>query len=292
MAANTPDSSGTTPGGGRARIRRPDVRQLLDALQQEAPEQPKLLANSLGIKFALVPTGVFLMGSPETEAGRRCNESPQHEVAITRPFYLAVCPVTQEQYQKVMAGNPARFNRDGGGGPEHPVEQVTWHDAVAFCKRLSAVAEERQTGRTYRLPTEAEWEYACRAGTATPFGQGEMLAAAQANFDAAFPYGAAERRQALARTSPVGAYPANNFGLHDMAGNVWEWCADWFHDSYYRRSPRNDPPGPASGQFRVLRGGCWRSHAATCRAAYRNALAPHHRDIYTGFRVVAVVAGK
>jgi formylglycine-generating enzyme required for sulfatase activity len=292
VAANTPDPSGTTPGGGRARIRRPDVRQLLDALQQEAPEQPKLLANSLGLKFALIPAGVFLMGSAETEAGRRCNESPQHEVAVTRPFYLGLYPVTQEQYEKVTGVNPARFNRDGGGGPDYPVEQVSWLDAVAFCKKLSALPEEKEAGRVYRLPTEAEWEYACRAGTTTAFGHGAMLSAAQANFDGAFPYGGVDRGESAGKTSRVGAYPANNYKLHDLHGNVWEWCADWFHDSYYRRSPRNDPPGPASGQFRVLRGGCWRSHAATCRAAYRNALAPHHRDIYTGFRVVATLAAK
>src|SRR5205807_6124391 len=140
------------------------------------PEQPKLLTNALGMKLALVPAGTFLMGSPEDEPGHRFNEGPQHEVVLTQPFYLGVHPVTQEQYERVMDSNPARFNRGGGGGPDHPVENVSWDDAAAFCRRLSELPAERQAGRAYRLPTEAEWEYACRAGTATPFSAGPALA--------------------------------------------------------------------------------------------------------------------
>jgi len=151
-----------------------------------------------------------------------------------------------------------------------------------MCKWLT-----EKEGSKYRLPTEAEWEYACRAGTATPFSAGPALASTHANFDGAFPGGSGERGPWQQKTTPVGQYPANHFGLHDLHGNVWEWCADWYLDTYYRVSPRRDPAGPASGQFRVVRGGCWRNHAATCRAAYRNGLVPHNRDIYTGFRVSA-----
>jgi formylglycine-generating enzyme required for sulfatase activity len=140
--------------------------------------------------------------------------------------------------------------------------------------------EERAVGRVYRLPTEAEWEYACRAGTRTAFASGEELTPEDGNFSTPD----AEATQ----TTRVGSYRANLFGLYDLHGNVWEWCADWYRGSYYKSSPPRDPAGPPAGEFRVLRGGSWRSQALTCRAAYRNALAPHHRDRYTGFRVAVV----
>jgi formylglycine-generating enzyme required for sulfatase activity len=273
-----------------ARPRRADVWQLFDTLQKEEAAQAKLFVNSAGIKLVLIPAGTFLMGSPESEPGHRLNEGPEHEVSITRPFYLGVAPVTQGQYEQVLGKNPARFHAGTGGGPDHPVETVSWEDAAAFCRRLSERAEESRAGRVYRLPTEAEWEYTCRSGTATPFSPGAALSSRQANFDGAYPGGGATSGPALKQTSRVGSYPANNFGLCDVHGNVWEWCADWYAEDYYRVSPRRDPPGPAAGQFRVLRGGCWRSQAATCRAAYRNALPPSKRDAYTGFRVVAVVS--
>jgi formylglycine-generating enzyme required for sulfatase activity len=295
VASDRPDLPADDPtsreqSAPRARPRRADVWQLFDQLQKAEPEQQKLLTNAPGIKLALIPAGTFLMGSPDEEPGHRGNEAPPHEVALTSSFYLAIHPVTQGQYEKVMGSNPAHFGRANGGGPEHPAESVSWDDAVAFCQRLSALPAERQAGRTYRLPTEAEWEYACRAGTTTPFCFGAALSAAQANFDGDFPYGGGDKGRSPQQTTAVGAYPANHFGLHDVHGNVWEWCADWYNDAYYRQSPRRDPPGPAAGQFRVVRGGCWRNHAATCRAAYRNGLVPHNRDMYTGFRVVAVAA--
>ena len=144
--------------------------------------------------------------------------------------------------------------------------------------------EEKQAGRGYRLPTEAEWEYACRAGAETPFCYGAALAADAANFDAG--------PTPSQRPTPVGSFPANHFGLQDMHGNVWEWCADWYAAGAYRAGPRNDPKGPETGQFRVVRGGSWRNHATTCRAAYRNAFLPGNKDAATGFRVVAVVAAE
>src|SRR5262245_1261137 len=284
-------TSSPPEAGSRARQRRAGVAQLFEALEKQAPEQAKLLSNSIGIKLVLIPAGNFPMGSSELELAHRLNETPQHEIAITQPFYIAVNLITQAQYQHVMGQNPARFHPGVGGSAEHPVERVSWDDATDFCRRLSETPEERQAGRVYRLPTEAEWEYACRAGTTTPFCFGKSLAATQANFNAEFPFGEAAPGRPTGKTVPVGHYPANNFGLHDVHGNLWEWCADWYDGRYYLHSVRRDPPGPATGRFRVVRGGSWRNHAATCRAAYRNALVPNNRDPYTGFRVVVSSAG-
>jgi formylglycine-generating enzyme required for sulfatase activity len=261
------------------RGRRSDVRQLLDVLQQGAPERVKVVTNAVGIKLVLIPSNTFWMGSLETEPGRRPGEGPRREVTISEPFYLAVHPVTQGQYETVMGHNPSRFNRTCGGGPDFPVESVTWEEAVAFTTKLGALPEEKQAARTYRLPTEAEWECACRAGTTTAYSCGEELPIGQAN------YGADD--DARRQTTPVGAYPANLFGLYDQHGNVWEWCADWFLDHYYRLAPMRDPRGPTTGELRVVRGGSWRNHAGTCRSAYRNAFVPHNRDAATGFRVAA-----
>jgi formylglycine-generating enzyme required for sulfatase activity len=284
----TPPESNQPRGdtGGRARGRRPDVWELLDDLSQGKKEQAKLLTNSIDLKMVLIPAGVYQMGSPETEEGRRICEGPVHEVTLRKSFYLGVFPVTQLQYLGVMETNPSRFNHKNGGGGDHPVERVSWNDAVIFCRKLTEIAEEKAAKRLYRLPTEAEWEYACRAGTTMPFAFGTTLTSAQANCDGNYPYGDVRKERWLERTTPVGAFPANHFGLHDMHGNVWEWCADWYGDLYYRQSVRNDPTGLGTGSFRVVRGGSWRNHATTCRSAYRNGLMPHHRDNCTGFRVL------
>ncbi len=257
---------------------------------------PKTITNSIGMELALIPPGKFLMGSPASEAERDADES-QHEVAITRPFHLGVFEVTQAQYQKVMGKNPAFFNPANGGGPDHPVEQVVWQDALAFCQKLSGLAEEKSAGRAYRLPTEAEWEYACRAGTTTVCHFGDALSSKQANFNGNFPHGG-EKGPYLAKTNKVGSYPANAFGLHDMHGNVWEWCSDWYDPDYYRQSPREDPQGPAKGVlatgfredfYRVARGGCWIEEGRGCRAAYRFRFMPSDPYRLVGFRVVCVV---
>jgi formylglycine-generating enzyme len=275
---------------GRRAARRVDLGKVLDDVLVAAPASsgPKTLTNSVGMAFVLVPAGKFQMGSPADEPGRRTNEGPVHEVVIGNSFYLGVHPVTQAAYLAVTGKNPARFTAAERGGPEHPVESVSWEEAVAFCLRLSERAEERAAGRSYRLPTEAEWEYAARAGATTPFAFGSNFGASEGNFDTAHPYGASEPAAPLGHTTPVTRYPASAWGLHDVHGNVWEWCADWYGEAYYATLPLRDPPGPSEGRFRVLRGGSWKNQAPACRAAYRNALAPHMRDSATGFRVCLV----
>jgi len=283
MAGNETDlegllGPGTRREGRRARGRAFDRDQLFDSLQVAETERPKALANSVGMRIVLLPAGSFTMGASAGDPHRRSNEEPAHEVILTEPFYLAVNPVTQAEFARVMGANPAQFQPGEGGGPSHAVESVSWDDAVRFCERLSETTDEKRARRSYRLPTEAEWEYACRAGTGTPFSFGESLAPDQSRFQ-----GAAEG------PSPVGSYPANLFGIFDMHGNVWEWCADWYDENYYKSTPLRDPAGPATGKFRVLRGGSWRNGAERCRASYRNALAPYQRDSATGFRVVLVM---
>jgi formylglycine-generating enzyme required for sulfatase activity len=257
-----------------------------------------------------VEPGVFLMGSPENEAEREADEQ-QHEVEITRPFYVGVYEVTQEQYQRVMGGNPSYSSSAGGGKGrvggmdtrQFPVELVSWKDAVKFSDRLSELTEEKANGHLYRLPTEAEWEYVCRGGPffkmpSPPFYFGNSLSATQANFDGNYPYpygGAAKVRRGgpfLGHTTKVGSYPANPLGIYDLHGNVWEWCADRYDAEYYKRSPRHDPQGPENGERRVLRGGSWGSYGRYCRAAYRLKGAPGDGSIYNGFRVVLVVGAR
>jgi uncharacterized protein (TIGR02996 family) len=247
---------------------------------------PPRVLNSLGMELARVPAGSFRMGSPDVERSRYDDEGPQREVTLTRPFYLSVYPVTQSAYAAVMGANPSLFQGDAGGGPHHPVDSVSWDDAAAFCRRLSTLPEERAAGRAYRLPTEAEWEHACRAGAETPFWWGASASARQANFDGHHPYDGGEEGPFLGRTSRVGAYAANPFGLYDLHGNVWEWCADWYAKEYYAAGPAVDPPGPAAGEWHVLRGGCWQHLGACSRAAYRLDHAPG--AAYQGFRVALV----
>jgi formylglycine-generating enzyme required for sulfatase activity/tRNA A-37 threonylcarbamoyl transferase component Bud32 len=260
-----------------------------------SPAAAVVLRNALGMKLALIPAGTFTMGSPPSELGRYEDEGPQHEVVLTRPFYLGIYPVTQAEYERVLGRNPSTFRAGPGGGPEHPVENVPWSHAVEFCRRLSELPEERAAGRTYRLPTEAEWEYACRAGSTTPFHCGETLSIRQANCDGTAPYGGVTRGPCLGRTTPVGSYEPSAWGLYDLHGNVWEWCRDWYSPDYYALAgPREDPTGPAEpggDRRRVLRGGSWCSGAAVCRSAVRYPCAPRGRYSYVGFRVVAVVRG-
>jgi formylglycine-generating enzyme required for sulfatase activity len=216
--------------------------------------------------FAWVPAGTFLMGSPAEEEHRRHDE-PQHPVTLTRGFHLATRPVTQAQWRAVMGTDPSMFR-----GDEHPVENVSWDDCQEFCRRLG----EKHGGR-YRLPTEAEWEYACRAGTAGPFHFGTTLTPGQANFDGRDGHGGT--------TTPVGSFPANAWGLHDMHGNVHEWCADWYAD--YPAGHADDPAGPGTGDARVLRGGSWFSAPWYCRSAYRHWADPATRAGPLGFRLVS-----
>jgi WD40 repeat protein len=252
----------------------------------------KTIVNSIGMKLAQIPAGKFTMGSPKGEKGRDTPEK-QHEVEITKPFYMGVYEVTQGLFKKVMGYNPSYFSKDGkgkeglrylkdkkpaegkvkdGDNPDDlPVENLSWGEAQTFLKKLSDLPEEKKAGRQYRLPTQQEWEYACRAGTTTPFSFGPALSAKEANFDGNKPYGGADPGPYWVRTRPIGSYKPNGFGLYDMHGNVWEWCDD------------------SKGSDRVIRGGGWVSDGEGCRSASRRWHPPDHRSPYIGFRVVATV---
>ncbi|HTI52079.1 MAG TPA: formylglycine-generating enzyme family protein [Planctomycetaceae bacterium] len=261
---------------------------------------PQTTVNSVGMRLVLIPAGEFQMGAPESEVGSRIDERPVHRVRITRPFLLDSHEVTQEEYQKVMGINPSYFSSTGAGAGkvqgldtwQFPVEQVAWTDAVAFCEKLSALPEEQKAGRVYRLPTEAEWQYACRAGTTTPFHYGAALGSRDANINGNFPYGGAPRGVFLGRTAKVGSYSPNAFGLFDMHGNVAEMTADWYARFYYKDSPADDPRGPENGGDRVVLGGGWGTDAARCRAAFRRSNATSGKAAYFGFRVALDVPVK
>ncbi|MHB8952036.1 MAG: formylglycine-generating enzyme family protein [Pirellulaceae bacterium] len=225
------------------------------------------------MKLVLIPAGKFVMGSPVDESHRSGDEGPQHRVQITAPFHLGVHEVTQSQYERIMRANVSSFN-----GSTHPVERVSWDDAVSFCEKLSALSEERAAGRMYRLPSEAEWEYACRAGSTTPYSFGDDADAVE---DHAWVDG-----NSSSTTHPVGEKLPNAWGLYDMHGNVWEWCADWF--GAYPKTPVDDPRGIATGASRAIRGGCWLSSAKDCRTANRLGHPPDSRYFFLGFRVAAV----
>ena len=251
----------------------------------------KQITNSIGMKLVLIPAGKFMMGSPDSEKDRETDEGPQHEVEITRPFYMGVYLVTQAEYERVMGKNPSFFSAAGGGVKDmdttrFPVEMVSWNDAVEFCRKLSQLPEEKQAGRVYRLPTEAEWEYACRAGTTTRFYSGNMDASLEgmACFRSKMPV-------------PVGQFKPNAFGLYDMHGNVSELCSDCYEYDYYKNSPRQDPEGvrASKGIEPCKRGGWFGGNASDCRSASRRsgtARFSHYSESWplneTGFRVVCV----
>lgn len=260
------------------------------------PVQPqeKDLTNSIGMRLVKIPPGKFVMGSPQDERGREDTkgaDETQHEVEIPEAFWMGVTEVTQEQYQRVMKTNPSRFKDvPGEDTTKFPVEMVNWHDAKKFCQELSGLPEEAKHGRKYDLPTEAQWEYACRGGAAghSAFSTGKTLTSQMANFNGMHPYPhTAEKGPNLARPRAVGAYMANGFGLYDMHGNVLEWCRD-FVGAYDLAATKN-PTGPASGVFKVRRGGAWQMPAMNCRTAQRGDWRlPGDADGSTGFRVVLV----
>ncbi len=247
---------------------------------------PREITNSIGMKLVLIPKGTFMMGSPASEERRVGNET-QHEVTISKDYYLGLFEVTQGQYEKMMGKNPSRFQGDNLRGDSlrrdstnHPVEQVSWGDAVKFCKKLSDLPEEKKAGRVYRLPTEAEWEYACRAGSnsAYSFGESSKLLG---------DYAWCAENSNL-QTHPVGEKMANAWGLYDMHGNVWEWCSDWYGG--YDNNSVSDPVGLTEGSLRVLRGGGvfdW----ANCRSAYRGGGDSSLRVSSYGFRVALSSSG-
>ncbi|MFN9756076.1 MAG: formylglycine-generating enzyme family protein [Planctomycetota bacterium] len=232
------------------------------------------------LHMVAIPPCTFVMGSNDGEA----DEKPAHPVTLTRPFWIGKYEVTQAQYQAVTAKNPSLFQgAEAPDAPQRPVETVSWDDAMAYCKSLTA--NEQAAGRVpegyqYRLPTEAEWEYCCRAGTTTPWHTGANLEPGQANFGGARECDACPDGQ----TAAVGNYPANAWCLHDMHGNVWEWCLD----SYGPYAPASVAPFVTGGANRVVRGGSWYSllSAAHCRSAFRYSITPDSADILVGFRVV------
>ncbi len=271
-------------------------------------------SKSTNLEMVLIDAGEFQMGSPTTVTDRRDDEF-QHSVRITKPFYLGKYQVTQSDYQRVMGNNPSYFASSGSGKDSvtgldtsrFPVEYVSWYDAAEFCNKLSQqdgfvayytlgnVQRESNTiksatvtiagGNGYRLPTEAEWEYACRAGTTTPFHFGATNNGREANVDGNNPYGTSTKGPYLQRTTTVGNYAPNRFGLYDMHGNVWEWCWDWYDKDYYAGSPTDDPKGSANREYRVLRGGSWLGSAWLARSALRFWNAPVNRVSLVGFRV-------
>jgi formylglycine-generating enzyme required for sulfatase activity len=212
------------------------------------------LGNGINLEMAAIPGGTFMMGSPKNEEGRIIHESPQHQVTVPS-FFMGKYPVTQAQYQAIMGTNPSCFK-----GSNRPVEKVRWYNAVAFCKRLS-----QKTGKTYRLPSEAEWEYACRAGTTTPFHFGETITTDLANYNGNYTYGQRPKGVYRKETREVGSFGvANNFGLYDMHGNVWEWCQDNWHSNYEGES--------TDGSADMLRGGSYDEDPDYCRSACRRHL--------------------
>jgi uncharacterized protein (TIGR02996 family) len=258
------------------------VELLAAGVRPYLPRRTVALAESVEMTFAWIPPGTFLMGSPPKEAEREDDET-QHHVTLTKGFYLGIHPVTQAQWQAVMGNNPSRFQDEN-----RPVEWVSWEDSRNFCENLS-----RLHGKRYRLPTEAEWEYACRAGTTTPFHFGETIDTDQANVAGIYYFEAQGKKGVFdQKTTPVGSFPPNGWGLFDMHGNVHEWCADWFGAEYYKKSPRQNPQGPEHGERRVIRGGCWGLYNENCRAANRGNIAPDECYSSIGFRVVLVESAR
>ena len=272
------------------------------------------LAPGVTMKLVLIPSGTFTMGSPETEKYRSDDEGPQRQVTMSSPFYMGVTEVTRGQFAAFVADSGYKTTAEKEGWAyaydgrnwgkvtgaswrkvgfqqtdTHPVVCVSWDDATAFCTWLKG-----KTGRSVQLPTESQWEYACRAGTTTrfSFGDSDDDLHKHANYcdrscTLDLPWKDKDHDDGYGFTSPAGSYKANAWGLYDMHGNVWEWCADWYADSYANADTR-DPKGPAHGSARVLRGGSWYNNPQLCRAAIRVRSTTGYRNGYRGFRVVVV----
>jgi formylglycine-generating enzyme required for sulfatase activity len=254
--------------------------------------QPK---NNIPDGFALINGGIFNMGSPDSEQGRTNEEGPQHTVEISS-FYMAKYPVTQAEYAEIMGTNPSNFK-----GARLPVEQVDWFDAIEYCNKKSKrdglspvyvinksenrwTVKQEQGANGYRLPTEAQWEYACRAGTVTPFSTGANINTNQANYSGENPYDSNVQGENRRKTTPVGSFPPNPWGLYDMHRNVFEWCWDWY--GIYKSEDQTNPDGPVSGIKRVYRGGSWMSGLPHLRSAYRYSAPPSGGgDSNIGFRL-------
>ena len=227
--------------------------------------------NSIGMRFAWIPSGKFMMGDSFCDSYYAyCSQTPRHEVTLTKAFHMEIYEVTQEQWEQVMGSNPSRLR-----GSRRPVEQVSWHQAMEFCKRLSELPEEKEKGYTYRLPTEAEWEYACRGGGVefSIYHFGNTITSDNANYGRNF-----------GETTEVGKYAPNAFGLYDMHGNVWEWCLDALRT--YQDRAETDPRGPAEDAGRVIRGGSYVNGDFSCKSSNRLQSHSNYTGRYGGFRVV------
>jgi formylglycine-generating enzyme required for sulfatase activity len=229
---------------------------------------PEDLGDGVVLEMVSIPGGTFKMGSSECSS-----EQPVHQVTV-KPFFMGKYPFTQEQWQAVMGNNPSHFK-----GAKRPVENVSWQDAVEFCAKLS-----QKTGKNYRLPSEAEWEYACRAGTKTPFHFGETITPDLVNYDGNYPYASAPKGLYRDETTSVGSFPPNAFGLYDMHGNVLEWCSDRWRQNY-NGAPTDGSSRETGGFDRVLRGGFWSGYADSCRSANRNWYTLNNGYRVCGFRV-------
>ncbi|WP_377475510.1 SUMF1/EgtB/PvdO family nonheme iron enzyme [Microcoleus anatoxicus] len=238
----------------------------------KASQKVERLGNWVNLEMVYIPGDTFQMGSSESSS-----EQPIHQVTV-QPFYLGKYPITQEQWEVVMGNNPSEFK-----SPKRPVEQVSWDDAVKFCQKLS-----QKTGKTYRLPTEAEWEYACRAGTSTLFHFGETITPDLVNYDGNYPYGSAQSGLYRQQTTDVGSFPPNAFGLYDMHGNVWEWCSDRWHDNYNGAPTDGSSWETGTDDRRVLRGGSWLNVAVLCHSALRSRVSAGLRSSFFDFRVALV----
>jgi formylglycine-generating enzyme required for sulfatase activity/tRNA A-37 threonylcarbamoyl transferase component Bud32 len=239
------------------------------------------LGNGVKLEMVEIPAGTFYMGSPENEVGRNDSEGPQHQVNVPN-FFIGKYPLTQAQYQAIIGNNPAHFK-----GNNRPVERVSWNNAVAFCQKLS-----QKTGKNYKLPSEAQWEYACRAGTTTPFYFGESITPDLVNYDGNGVYAAAPKGQYRKQTTDVGTFPPNAFGLYDMHGNVWEWCEDDWQENYIN-APVNGSALISRSDYKLLRGGSWNDFPGYCRSACRfNYSLDYHDYDLIGFRVVCSGAAR
>jgi len=320
-------------GAGFTAVRSPaqEVKELAEVFLETGSDKGNVIVNSIGMKLTLIHAGEFMMGSDaaardafddeflDNAAGKK----EKHRVRITRPFHLGMTEVTRGQFRRFVdaAGYQTEAEKTGKGGfgwneetktfeqnprytwqnagfeqtDEHPVVNVSWNDAVAFAQWLS-----RKEGKSYRLPSEAEWEYACRAGTAGRFSCGddpEGLAAvgnvADGTAKEKYPaWTTIAARDGYIYTAPAGQFRPNEFGLFDMHGNVWEWCSDGYSDDYYKQSPVDDPPGALGASYRVTRGGCWRDEPRRARSAVRDGYPPGLQGSYQGFRLVLVQSGR
>jgi formylglycine-generating enzyme required for sulfatase activity len=258
-----------------------DAKRDRDAPPVDPPRRgPQPFANSIGMRFVPIPPGEFVMGSPPEEAERADDETP-HRVRLTQGFYLSARLVTQEQWERVL-GKGRNQSLFSGDKSKLPIDNVSWDDCQDFCRELGKL-----DGRAYRLATEAEWEYACRAGSAAPFWFGETISSAQADYDSRYAYGKGDKGPYRQKTTAVDELPANPWGLYDVHGNLMQWCQDWYGP--YPTGDVVDPKGPSQGEARVLRGGSWLSYPSKCRAAHRDGNPPDVRSGIYGCRVVCLV---